>query len=547
MYNEKLNIDDIVKQGLEGFEMDFDDQDWSAMESMLDEKPSNGFWAWSSKLKYLLGGLALLMIPALWYAAASNEKGVSTNGRAVISTKTSINSGMVQGFSPDVTQGFSSGVDLKVNTEGTIESKPVAKQNTGNQNTGNQNTDASPKAVDNVSMLEAPASVKATINSELLESQEVNTNTIEPVETHSDKPLLDKPSPSKTIIDSKELETNDSEPSKTTEPTMVNEKEVDKLEINESELPSEVALATERAEKLMDVSTLNALVVNSIPNRTLGLGTLPPVQSMDSDKRFKMPLGAKLKMEIQGIIALNWNFTDKVKEGTVGYQAGLSFKNKIGKKFSIENNVLWNESAYYSTDLETPPYLWGSVVSGEVKYDMLEWQLMFKHYLGNNARMQPWIAAGHSTYFPVNEQYFFDTVDEDENEEPVFLNDYEPELTNNRFTSDIEGIQIAGRTTGTMDEVVGVSNVFLDPVQEEEEKNALLPSGQRTTVMAGIINLQTGFDLQLNRRNKISVGGQFKTSLKKKPFDLKYEEYEISNYKNLNSIGLQLGWKHIFG
>ena len=565
MYNEKKNIDDLIKESLEGFEMDFNDQDWADMESKLDRGPKGSGPSFGKRsIKSWLGGRFLmglllmgLFVPAAYWTGSQlmkkdykvgnhsienqallnkNQMGVLGNNRAVIG----------QEKTPDLGTTPVPQQANKTNTQENKESilEPKTKESTSLQHTTN------------TLLNENKVRHSSSINNKTIEpsEQEISKDEFSSVngEDVTDKSILEG------TYQSNKQTTNDNQQRDKVTPNVIRQDNIYKEKTHDQN-PND---REEKAEKLPEVvwNTTNMNTVSPaspifsigverleiIPSETTSLEPLGlSVNEMPvAQTAFKLPLKTKLKNSIQVLAGINWNFTDDVKDGKLGYETGLAYNRQLGSNWSVEAGVSWSESQFYAKDVETPAYVWGTATSAEVAYEILEIPTLIKYNFAPNTTFQPWVAAGHSLYIPINEQYFFETETIDF-EETAFLNDYTPIVTSNRFASDNDEDTRGPRVGEPVNEANQVTSLF--DADSTLPPNALLPSGESTRVIAGILNVKGGFDFDVNQRNSFSFNGQFKTSLTKRPFDLKLGDYGIANYKKLNSFGFQLAWNHRFG
>ena len=245
------------------------------------------------------------------------------------------------------------------------------------------------------------------------------------------------------------------------------------------------------------------------------------------------------------------NFVDKMGNANFGYSTGMAYEYRLNKRWGLKTGLYWSIKRFYSEDLETPPYLLGTLNNSTVEYASVEIPLVAKFYVQQSKRWESFVALGHSVFIPVKEKYYFTVAPPTETYLDSYENNFAP-VTNTAYTSDSDNVR--NRPPSYLGAVENPSSQdgFFDALENQpEDKDAtnasILPLDARTRPMWGHINLGIGTKLKLNEVHALSFSALGKVSVDKQKFDLQVSDYRISNYKRYFSMGLSLGWVYSFG
>lgn len=560
MNKDYKNIDELVSQNLNSFEMDFDDGAWAEMETMLDKQPK-GFWQRFEKNKGIhllaIGLLGTLSCCWAWWFFVQQPLADASQIVPTVQQATII--------SPVVPKTIQSLIPAPETTiDEVLETEAISEKT-------KQHVLSPADAIVNASDVKGHEISVPKL--EINESTSISTNV-----NQENKNVLDKAKQINTEQSlSVDLPRDSKEDIKNTTP-IINKENINK----EKTTPDTPIELDQKPNKIKSLSEYESEVVwlekgSDHTNASIlskrnesSIDELPPYESKITSLNqtilegelasAEMPIFNKktpFRLSVKGMVGANMNFTNfSVKNNEMedasfsngirqnnkdqwssGTTVGLGVNVGMGNHWSIETAFLSSKRNYISMDVISPDYIWGQVSGIEYNINAWEIPLLIQYDFGNKA-IRPFVAAGPSVYRLQTEQYVFHAAPTTEE----FLNDYSGSSASRFESNEVSPVSnnleypsstISSGSSGAISEAD--ANLSMRDV-------AYLPSGDVRSFLGGIFNIKAGANWRIAEKHSLSLSALYQTTLNKKRFELSLSDHEVQNYKHLQSLGLEVGW-----
>ncbi len=248
---------------------------------------------------------------------------------------------------------------------------------------------------------------------------------------------------------------------------------------------------------------------------------------------------------VQAVLSVHHNYFDNQSLAHTGYSGGFSLRKDFRGGMFAFAGMEYSDRSFTSDKIEDPAYIFGDTRSIGITYRQIELPIGFGIQANKKGLFRPYLEMAWVPTVINNETFNFDV-------NPYsYSNAYSgPQMEDN------SGNYLNLSTAAKLDESntdqgndFGSSDMstFLPPeelaAQSVQENTAFqLPQYHQNKVFWTNFRVGLGTELGISQNSFLRLGLNYQTSWKLNELDLRIDPYEVQNHKRKQSIGLQIGW-----